>query len=224
MGCVAFARADYSRNGQSVHQSRYVNPRELMALVPYWSLAEAEECAKVVSHFSRVYSNMCRDPIYGFGDYVTMSYIGILVAKKCYEGKGKRLTPFMCRGYIKSYTRKEVRQQDTLKRINLLLANGEYDWNVIFHEIEAYLSAYNPMSEKQAEKDDPENVKNDLLNHVLELAPYLYRFASDYFNMKGNERKLKKKYGDTFAKQKQRFFKLAREFKRDRDDDYCSDY
>ncbi|MDR1451414.1 MAG: hypothetical protein LBI57_03655, partial [Helicobacteraceae bacterium] len=39
-----------------------------------------------------------RDPMYDFGDFVTLSYISILMAKKNYESKDKRLTPFMCRG------------------------------------------------------------------------------------------------------------------------------
>lgn len=197
-----------------------------MALVPYWSITEAEECAKTVSYFCSKYSKMCRDPMYGFGDFVTLSYISILLAKKSCESKDKRLTPFYCRGYIQSYTRKEVRKQETLRRLNVLLVNGEFNWAVIFAKIEPYLSVYNSSAsvedvERQKERDDPSNVKRDLLNHILELAPYLYRFASDFFKLKGDEKKLKLKYGDTFSRQKKLFFKLSREFKQDRDaEDY----
>ncbi|MDR2033509.1 MAG: hypothetical protein LBP89_02625, partial [Helicobacteraceae bacterium] len=111
-----------------------------MALVPYWSITEAEECAKVVSYFCSKYSKMCRDPMYDFGDFVTLSYISILLAKKNCESKGGRLTPYQSRGYIKAYTRREVRKQETLKRLNVLLANGEFDWAAIFAKIEPYLS------------------------------------------------------------------------------------
>jgi hypothetical protein len=216
---AALARADYGSYRRQNLYSRYVSPRDLAALVPYWSYEEAEECARMVNYFSGKYSNMCRDPMYDFGDFVTLSYISVLKAKKNYEGKGKRLTPFMCRGYIQGYARREARKQEALRRLNVLLANGEYDWAVIFAKIEPYLSVYNPNAEEQAQRDDPSNVKRDLMNHILELAPYLYRFASDYFTMNGDEKKLKKKYGDTFSRQKKLFFKLSREFKRERDED-----
>jgi hypothetical protein len=161
--------------------------------------------------------------MYDFGDFVTLSYISILMAKKNYESKDKRLTPFMCRGYIQSYTRKEVRQQETLKRLNVLLANGEYDWAVIFSKLEPYLSVYSSIAScaeaERRERDDPDNVKRDLLNHILEIDPCLHEFAFDFFKLKGDDKKLRSKYGDTFSRQKRLFFKLSREFKQDRDAD-----
>jgi hypothetical protein len=160
--------------------------------------------------------------MYDFGDFVTLSYISILVAKKSCEGKGKRLAPFFCRGYIQGYTRKEVRKQDTLRRLNMLLASGEFNWIALFEKLEPYLASYSDDAKARKEKDEPENIKRDLLNYIIEVDPCLHEFASDFIKTNADEKALKalkKRYGNAFAKQKRLFFKLSREFKDERDED-----
>ncbi|MDR1912007.1 MAG: hypothetical protein LBQ52_06675 [Helicobacteraceae bacterium] len=180
----------------------FVNPRDLLAIVPYWTIKEAEECAKIIWAFTKIRVQNGSDRAYGASDFRSLAFEGILVAKQKYEKDGEKLRVEQCRGYIQSYTNEETRKKQRSNKLDVMHSGRN---NLVYDKDDVAL-----------EKPD-EGSDNTEYNAIIEYIKYNYScvltFARAYFDQDGDRRILQKTFGANYNSYKRQFITALKAFK-----------
>ncbi|MDR1911305.1 MAG: hypothetical protein LBQ52_03015 [Helicobacteraceae bacterium] len=178
----------------------FVNPRDLLAIVPYWTIKEAEECAKIIWAFTKIRVQNGSDRAYGASDFRSLAFEGILVAKQKYEKDGEKLRVEQCRGYIQSYTNEETRKK---KRKNIdAMDSGKSN---LVREDKAFTIESNTNEEEIKEEQ-----RQELIKYISRNEPRLLKFAKKYLLLDGDPKALKAEFGQTYSKNKKQFLAVAK--------------
>jgi hypothetical protein len=183
----------------------FIDPNILLQIVPYWTAEEAEECAKMACAIIKERVRYGSDLAYDAAYFRAGAYEGIIRAKRRYEQNGEKLQVRQCRGYIRSYTAKEVQKKSRTTKLDVLDSGKK---NLVYD------------CDKEAmEEAGGENEELNLKNTQEELESYIKRFhynllsfAKAFLSGQYSNAELKAKFGSRYGKLKKEFEAVSKAY------------
>ncbi|MDR2151500.1 MAG: hypothetical protein LBO72_01650 [Helicobacteraceae bacterium] len=180
----------------------FIDPSVIQKIVPYWTLDDAKECAKIAYGIVRERVINGNDRAYAVDDFISGAYEGIMLAKKRYEQGGNKLTVQQCRGYLRSYTAEEVKKKRRTTKLDVMHSGAK---NLVYEQTEAVL--------EEIKDTDDDELREMIIDYIQSDYPDLFNFACAFFEQDGGRNALKKMFGKGYDKYRRQFIDAIEAFK-----------